>query len=99
MSDEPTDEPSEEGWFADPTGRNEFRYYNGNQWLDDVGNKGEQTRDRMTPHWWDDLKPVKIGINAIYLNANTPTKSLAAGTLKTTLDGIRGAGTLGSRRS
>jgi putative membrane protein len=33
------------GWFADPSGRNEWRYWNGSEWTDDVGNGGVAALD------------------------------------------------------
>ncbi len=32
-------------WFADPTGRNEMRYWNGDQWTEHVSNRGAVARD------------------------------------------------------
>lgn len=36
------------GWFADPTGRSELRYWNGNAWTDDVARGGLQSKDPIT---------------------------------------------------
>jgi hypothetical protein len=33
------------GWKADPTGRHQFRYWNGFQWTENVADAGEQSRD------------------------------------------------------
>ena len=33
------------GWFPDPTGRNEQRYWNGRQWTDDVATDGSLSTD------------------------------------------------------
>jgi hypothetical protein len=33
------------GWFADPSGRNEWRYWDGQRWTDHVGNGGVTTLD------------------------------------------------------
>jgi Protein of unknown function (DUF2510)/Phospholipase_D-nuclease N-terminal len=33
------------GWKADPTGRHQFRYWDGFQWTENVADAGEQTRD------------------------------------------------------
>jgi hypothetical protein len=35
------------GWKADPTGRHQFRYWNGFQWTESVADAGEQSRDAV----------------------------------------------------
>lgn len=35
------------GWYADPTGRHHYRYWNGTQWTDHVGSHGAQTIDPL----------------------------------------------------
>ncbi len=37
------------GWKADPTGRHQFRYWDGFQWTESVADAGEQTRDPVSP--------------------------------------------------
>jgi len=36
-------------WFADPTGRNEMRYWNGDQWTEHVSNRGAVAQDPIEP--------------------------------------------------
>jgi hypothetical protein len=36
------------GWKADPTGRHQFRYWDGFQWTENVADAGEQTRDSVS---------------------------------------------------
>lgn len=51
MSDGPTDtpaasgEPHPAGWYADPMGRHEHRYWDGEQWTDHVSSHGRQSQD------------------------------------------------------
>ena len=33
------------GWYPDPTGAHQMRYFDGNRWLDDVADDGEMTSD------------------------------------------------------
>jgi hypothetical protein len=33
------------GWKADPTGRHQFRYWDGIHWTENVADAGEQSRD------------------------------------------------------
>jgi hypothetical protein len=35
------------GWKADPTGRHQFRYWDGFQWTESVADAGEQSRDAV----------------------------------------------------
>jgi hypothetical protein len=35
------------GWKADPTGRHQFRYWDGFQWTENVADAGEQSRDSV----------------------------------------------------
>ena len=37
------------GWHPDPTGRNQFRYYDGTEWTDDVSNEGIARQDPLAP--------------------------------------------------
>ena len=37
------------GWKADPTGRHQFRYWDGFQWTENVADAGEQSRDAVSP--------------------------------------------------
>jgi Protein of unknown function (DUF2510)/Phospholipase_D-nuclease N-terminal len=37
------------GWKADPTGRHQFRYWDGFHWTENVADAGEQSRDAVTP--------------------------------------------------
>jgi hypothetical protein len=37
------------GWKADPTGRHQFRYWDGFHWTENVADAGAQTRDAVTP--------------------------------------------------
>jgi len=37
------------GWKADPTGRHQFRYWDGFNWTENVADAGEQSRDPVTP--------------------------------------------------
>lgn len=39
----PASEPA--GWFADPAGRHQYRYWNGKGWTDDVADAGQSGRD------------------------------------------------------
>ena len=41
--------PVTSGWFPDPTGRFEYRYYNGRTWTGDVSTGGERYVDPGTP--------------------------------------------------
>ena len=36
------------GWKADPTGRHQFRYWDGLHWTENVADAGEQSRDAVT---------------------------------------------------
>ncbi len=36
------------GWKADPTGRHQFRYWDGFQWTENVADAGQQTRDSVS---------------------------------------------------
>jgi hypothetical protein len=36
------------GWKADPTGRHQFRYWDGSHWTENVADGGEQSRDAVT---------------------------------------------------
>jgi hypothetical protein len=36
------------GWKADPTGRHQFRYWDGSHWTENVADAGEQSRDAVT---------------------------------------------------
>jgi hypothetical protein len=36
------------GWKADPTGRHQFRYWNGFQWTENVADAGAQSRDKVS---------------------------------------------------
>ncbi len=36
------------GWKADPTGRHQFRYWDGFHWTENVADAGEQSRDTVT---------------------------------------------------
>ena len=36
------------GWKADPTGRHQFRYWDGFQWTENVADAGDQTRDPVS---------------------------------------------------
>jgi hypothetical protein len=36
------------GWKADPTGRHQFRYWDGFQWTENVADAGEQARDAVS---------------------------------------------------
>ena len=36
------------GWKADPTGRHQFRYWDGFQWTENVADAGEQSRDSVS---------------------------------------------------
>lgn len=36
------------GWKADPTGRHQFRYWDGFQWTENVADAGEQSRDAVS---------------------------------------------------
>lgn len=44
---DPTASPP--GWHPDPTGRYEFRYFNGHRWTSDVSVNGERFVDSITP--------------------------------------------------
>ncbi len=33
------------GWYPDPTGAHELRFFDGNQWMADVADKGEMSTD------------------------------------------------------
>ncbi|HVX16707.1 MAG TPA: phospholipid scramblase-related protein [Acidimicrobiales bacterium] len=35
------------GWYPDPAGRHEYRWWDGTQWTDDVSSKGKQSTDRL----------------------------------------------------
>ncbi len=35
------------GWKADPTGRHQFRYWDGFHWTENVADAGEQSRDAV----------------------------------------------------
>jgi hypothetical protein len=37
--------PSGHGWHPDPTGRNQYRYFDGARWTDDVSNNGAALKD------------------------------------------------------
>lgn len=37
----------EPAWHADPTGRNEFRYWDGSTWTEMVGNDGQKSTDTL----------------------------------------------------
>ena len=45
---EPEQTPAEAKWAADPTGRHQWRYWDGKAWTDYVGDDGRETRDPMT---------------------------------------------------
>ncbi|MEK9939292.1 MAG: DUF2510 domain-containing protein, partial [Ilumatobacter sp.] len=36
-------------WYTDPTGRHEFRFYNGEQWTGDVSDAGSRGFDPIAP--------------------------------------------------
>ena len=36
------------GWKADPTGRHQFRYWDGFQWSENVADAGQQSRDSVS---------------------------------------------------
>lgn len=38
------------GWYPDPTGRYEHRYWDGHRWTDHVGSDGQQQVDPLVPH-------------------------------------------------
>lgn len=40
-----TAQPPQPGWYPDPAGRHEYRYWNGWRWTDDVSSHGKQTTD------------------------------------------------------
>jgi len=40
--------PVPAGWKADPTGRHQFRYWDGLHWTENVADAGEQSRDAVT---------------------------------------------------
>ncbi len=40
------------GWKADPTGRHQFRYWDGSQWTENVADDGEQTLDSVDSMSW-----------------------------------------------
>src|SRR3954462_3883542 len=40
--------PTPAGWFADPLGRHEMRYYDGQQWTEHVSSHGRQSVDPPT---------------------------------------------------
>jgi hypothetical protein len=35
------------GWYPDPTGAHEMRYFDGLRWSDDVANRGQMARDAV----------------------------------------------------
>ena len=39
--------PTEAGWLADPTGRHEYRYFDGSSWTDNVSNGGVTSTDAV----------------------------------------------------
>ena len=42
MSDHPAD------WYPDPSGKHEYRYWDGSQWTANVSNHGRQSSDPLT---------------------------------------------------
>lgn len=38
------------GWHPDPTGRHEFRYWDGRGWSDRVSDRGHEAVDRLAEH-------------------------------------------------
>ena len=47
LSEERLTQPVPAGWKADPTGRHQFRYWNGRQWTENVADAGVQDRDSV----------------------------------------------------
>jgi uncharacterized protein YxjI len=43
-----TDAPAPEGWYPDPHGRHELRFWNGSAWTEHVSSHGRQTTDAPT---------------------------------------------------
>jgi hypothetical protein len=44
-ADTSTGTPTSAGWHADPSGKHEYRYWNGTDWTDDVSDGGQQSTD------------------------------------------------------
>jgi uncharacterized protein YxjI len=42
-----SDQPHPAAWHPDPTGRNQFRYWNGTEWTEDVSNNGVVTKSPL----------------------------------------------------
>jgi uncharacterized protein YxjI len=45
----PAPTPSPAGWYADPSGRHEHRYFDGRQWTEHVSSHGRQSTDAAGP--------------------------------------------------
>jgi type II secretory pathway pseudopilin PulG len=41
----PIDQPIPAAWYTDPSGRHQFRMWDGNQWTDDVADNGVTSKD------------------------------------------------------
>lgn len=54
MNADKQDGPTPAGWRPDPSGRHQYRYYDGVAWTDNVADNGEQTVDPLSPVGSDD---------------------------------------------
>ena len=55
-------EGSGAGWYGDPTGRSELRYWNGSVWTDDVARGQEQSTDKIEGDYAPPSSPAPRGV-------------------------------------
>ncbi|MGH9211880.1 MAG: DUF2510 domain-containing protein [Acidimicrobiales bacterium] len=48
----------EPGWFPDPVGRHEFRWWDGTSWSDIVADQGAESVDRLDAHQPEAARPI-----------------------------------------
>ncbi|MEZ5309457.1 MAG: phospholipid scramblase-related protein [Microthrixaceae bacterium] len=53
-----TDQPTPANWYADPSGRHQYRYWDGSSWTEHVSTNGQQLVDPLQPAFGDTVDRV-----------------------------------------
>lgn len=53
-----TDQPTPANWYADPSGRHQYRYWDGSSWTEHVSTNGQQFVDPLQPAFGDTVDRV-----------------------------------------
>jgi hypothetical protein len=77
--------PGPEGWYHDPIGRLEFRYWDGTQWTPRVATFGREAIDQMSipthepPHWQGRVAPPVVTVRPHGVAATGGDSALSEG--------------------